>query len=1172
MRALKVLVLVCGVVLLALGSILLALRYFFPSEEVRQRIEQMLSRQFQGTARVASLEWNLLSDIRLGAVEIERNGMRLAQLDGVTLRYSLQHLLSGTLLINELVLTGADAVVDLRDLATGPSEEPAAESPSPTALPALPLTIKVETIRVENSLVTVAGREGLRLLLQDVNLAAGLGIGPQGADMAGSLDIAAVEVLWGGHQWRLPLHVEFGVAVDRLKERLIVERLDLQSKPVLSLSMKGGLDHIASLKDIALSIQDGEIHLEPLLSLGRPFLPPPLEDMHLTGTITPTITLKGHQTEQGFDGMVEVALIGQDIQGTVPSFHVTLEPTRFQLHTGEISVHSNRPGSIHGELAAHTAVIANEVTSLGNLDLGLQVARADSGQFSAHLTATGDLSASLPPVIQLQGEPVRMDMEVSGDEMAQSFSLKKMAAQVGTWLQVQASGEVGPAEQAAGEHPFTAHTVIEADMTKLPPAFSDAAPHGVVLTANGGRQKLSFNLRGALDAELRPRHADVAAEFNMSGLHATSTAPNIKGTVDRASAEIRATYHADAGSLKGTLAGMIELEEVKHAASLALGSAGLKFRSEFEGCIFQDMTCHRLVAANHVELETRRIRYAGPAMNGRLERLRASASTTVDLLEGLYRLDSLHVTAGSLLDITVKGKLRSKSRQFSWDVSMPSFNVAELPNHVSGLLITFPVEVKPAGRLALRAHGIGTMPRLEEITALRIPMTIQLNLDLHDVAGTFQGRAVEGASGTIRIVSEPKLRGRIMASGQLRVRQFNAGGGVPLKPLNGVTVDLAASAEEFDNISLERFIARTDGAEVTLDGDISGLKPLLTSSDRPLRALAGPLFAKLRGNAHFDFDRLVKVARPYGITGAGHVGISLSVLKKERGPLDLRLRLFPKRLSLTKDNYHVRELDGAVDIRKVLQWIPEPNGIPAPVPFSPTGVLPDLRMATAARHDLNIRLLDIGTIEVRELSTGLFFDRNRIVLQDLAMTVLGGYLGGEVILGVGEVSSLATRLEATKLDLNQLLPPGERVRGDSLVDGTLSLTAVFEADQGRLDFGQSKLDVALTRIGRDALERVLRFLDPTGSNPSIVGARSAVKLANPSAVRITLSKGLVGLQIQFQEGVVGRFELDRIPVSQIKQARDLARAVPQWDTIRSMMQALGAERYGVDRAGSLVLE
>ena len=188
------------------------------------------------------------------------------------------------------------------------------------------------------------------------------------------------------------------------------------------------------------------------------------------------------------------------------------------------------------------------------------------------------------------------------------------------------------------------------------------------------------------------------------------------------------------------------------------------------------------------------------------------------------------------------------------------------------------------------------------------------------------------------------------------------------------------------------------------------------------------------------------------------------------------------------------------------------------------------------------------------------------------MTVLGGGLGGEVVLTGGKGFGLNMRLEAARVDMNRLLPPGEQMQGDSLVDGTLNASVVFDGRSGLLDLGGSTLNLSLSRIGRDGLDRVLRFLDPKGSNPSIVGARSAVKLANPSTAQVTLSKGLVGLQILFQEGLLSQFKMDRIPVAQIKQVQNLTQHIPQWDMIRRVMEMLGSERYGVDQAGEFVLE
>jgi len=62
------------------------------------------------------------------------------------------------------------------------------------------------------------------------------------------------------------------------------------------------------------------------------------------------------------------------------------------------------------------------------------------------------------------------------------------------------------------------------------------------------------------------------------------------------------------------------------------------------------------------------------------------------------------------------------------------------------------------------------------------------------------------------------------------------------------------------------------------------------------------------------------------------------------------------------------------------------------------------------------------------------------------------------------------------------------------------------------------------------------------------------------------------LEILFQEGLLSQFKMDRIPVVQIKQVQNLTQRIPQWDSIRRVMELLGSERYGVDQAGEFVLE
>jgi translocation and assembly module TamB len=1172
MKILKVLALACGVLVLMLAGVLLAVRYLFPAEEVRRELEQILSQQLQGHVRIATLEWELLSAIQLGAVEMERDGARFARFDRLVLRYDLQHLLHGKLSVNELVLTRAEVFLDLAHLPVKSETEPAAKPPAPTTLPTLPLAVSINTIRIEDSQVSVAGHDGLRLTLDDVDLMASLSAGPNRADLSGTFDVADIEVVLHKQQLRFPLHLEFVLAVDFQAERLVIDRLDVQSDPVMSLSVNGQLDHMVSSREMTLSVQDGRIDLERLLLLAQPFLPPPLLDAHVAGTISPTGIIKGSQTERGFDGTVEVDLRGIDIRGTVPAFKFALEPTSFRLHAGEALVRANLPRAIRADLSIDSRAASSGTNSLRNLAVEIQADRAESGRLSAHVAMTGTLSAALPPSDQAVSEPVELAIDASADETHMSFSLAKVAARVGDIVHLLASGEVGALDGASNERPFGIKASVETDVTKLLSALPRSVIGGITLASRSGHQRLTLDLTGTLDPEWRPQRASADASLEAAGLHATLVASDVSGTLDRMGVDVHATYGAKAGSLMATLSGRMGLAEMKQGASLALGTALLKFNGRLKGRVTPAMGVSRLTASHRLQMETRHTRYLAPGMSGRLDRMTASSDIEADIMEGSYRLKSLRIAAGDLLDCIIKGGFQSKNQQFSVDVSMPSFNLAQLGNHVSGPDVQALVEVAPSGRLSLDARGSGTIPRPEQVAKLQIPVTAFMNLDMHDIAGAYRDRRITGVNGAVRISMEHKDRQKITSSVKVQVNRLDMGSGLPIKQLNKLSVDLGLSAEDFDDLTLDRLIVGADGVEAKLEGEVSGVKRLLTRKDKPLPTLLGPVFVKMRSNANIDLDKFQDVARSYGLIGSGRAGFSMSLLKRERGPLDVRLSLLPRRLSLTKDSNHVEEFDGAIEVRKVFQWIPALNGHTPESSFTPTRLLPDLRAASPSRQDIHIRQVEAGALQAEDLSAGLFFDRNRFVLQDLAMTMLDGGLGGEVVLTGGKGFGLNMRLEATRIDMNRLLPLAEQIRGDSLIDGTLTASVLFDASSGRLDLGGSKLDLSLSRIGQDGLDRVLRFLDQKGSNPSIVGARSAVKLANPSSAQVTLSKGLVGLQILFQEGLLSRFKMDRIPIGQIKQVQNFTENIPHWNMIRRIMEVVGAEHYGVDQEGEFVLQ
>ncbi len=1172
MKWLNVLAVVCGILLLVLVGGLLAVRYFFPAEVVRQQLEEVLSRQLEANVLVASLEWDLLSRIRLGPVEIERNGARFAKFDDLALRYNLWHLLHGELVIEELVLKRAGVFLALQALAAAPDAEPPPEPPTPPTLPSLPLAIDLQSVQLLDSEVAVTRDDGLRLALHHVNLTAELSAGPRRADVSGTLDVADVEVELANYQRQAPLHIEFTVVANLSDEQVVVERLHVRSDPVIRLTMTGRVDHVVSSRDLTLSVDEGHVDLEQLLPLLMPFLPPHLAGMRVAGTIEPKVTVKGGLATEGFNGTVDLDLRGTAVSGSIPSLKVALEPAAFHLRTGEISVRANLPRAIRADLSFTSTGATVQTISLRNLDLQMGAHHAESGEFSTRMGLTGNLST--PPFSRIQplSEPMEMVVEASGNMADGSVSLSKLAAHVGKLLSVEASGAVSAKEGTTAERTFAVKALVATDLPSIFSAVPPAAVRGIALTSRSTLQKFTLNVTGKLDSEFRPRQADAIGELELSGLRASSTEMGVGGTLDWCRVEMQTTFRAQTQTLKGTVTAVVALADLKQGTSIALEQAQLKLRSELSGTLSPEMVVRQLKTVNHLDVEARRLRYAGTGVSGRLEQLTVSASTDADVLEGTYVLDSLRLTAGALLDMRGKAEFRSKSRQFSIDVSVPSFNVAELKNHLSGTDVLVMSEVNPKGRVAMQIRASGALPRPEQLTALEIPVTFFMNLELHDVAGAFRDHAVTGANGNVRISASPKDRQRLTCSWNVRARRLDIGEALPIKQLDGFSADAEMSAEDLDNVTLDRLRIGAEGVKMTLEGELSGAKRILVRKEgSPLTSL-GPLFIKIRSTLDLDLDRFAEVVRSYGITGSGHAGISVNLFKKERGPLDVRLRVLPRGLSLTKDATRVEDVEGLIAARKVLQWMPGLDGASPDAAFTPTEILPELLASTPSRRDLRIRRLETQGIQVRDLSAILAFDQNRLVVQDLAMTVLDGGLGGEVVLTGGKSFGLTMRLEAARLDMNRLLPPENQVRGDSLVDGTVNLTARFEPDHGRLDFGRSKLDLHLTRIGRETLNQVLRFLDPKGSNPSIVGARSAAQLANPSAVRVTLFKGLVGLQIKFQEGLLARFEMDRIPVSQIKQVQDITRTIPQWAAIRRAMELLGADRYGVDQAGTFVLQ
>lgn len=1170
LRILTITLLVLGVLFI---SLVVLVRYLFPNETVRQELEARLSEQLKGSVRIQSLVFDPLSGLRVGPVEVKKNQKRLVHLDGLTLQYDLWHLLRGKLVINEVVLDGADVSLNLADFQPVAPDAASPLPPSSSAeVPVVPLALDLQSFQIKDSNVRVTNGSSFAAALKGVNLEAALSVGLGKAELSGTLTVDQAGARVEDKTLRLPLSLEFALSANLASESIEIQSLSFRSDPAIRLSLSGQVDKFLTEKAVHFSLKDARIDLEQIFLLARDFVPPEVQGAQVRGTLSPALTIQGELGDAGFNGVVRAQVEGQDVQIVFPAFDLALQPIAFTLQTSGIVVKENVPESVSAELALTTQWAEFQAYSAKEVQLALTGEYSASGEFAGKVRLQGQIST--PPLGPLAPvtRPFEVELDSAGNLKELALTLNKVMLKVGSLVKLVARGNVSAPRPGDGVRELRLTAEVEARLGRLISLLPRDQVRGLILAKGGGPGFVTVAGKGKVGSDFKPRQAELTGRVRLAGIRAVIKEVGAQGWLDKLDLSLKGTYQATNHSLRGTVSGAVVLSELKYGQMVEIGKTTLTLGSTLHGEVSDDLQLSKLASRDTVTAAIRNLHYRHGAVSAGLKGLVLSSRTRADLVGGVYWVDQLRVSSGSLFEVLAKGWYRANGRRFSLEVSAPSFSLGPLLTHVSGEAIEPVREINPAGVISVRLKGSGTVPDPRGRDLLSLPITLVGQLKLHGVKGAFQGNQVVGANGTVEISYHPEKQNRFEASTTFRATSVELSPEFPLKRASGIFADLQVTAEQFDQVKIQNLHVGVDGGDFSLEGELTGVRGLLETGGKHPGSFLGPLFIHLRSKAAVDVGRFPELLKTYGIEGSGRAEVALSVLKKEHGPIDVRLRLDNRQVNIAREAIRLVNLNGGLAIRKVLGWIPGLNGSAPPQIFSPSALLPQLRSYSPTQRALNIEKVDFAGLTITELSGAVKFDQNRLLVQNLAMNLLGGGLGGNLVLTSGKAFGVTTRLEAAQLDLNELLEPGRKIPGDGTVDGVIDLTAFFDGEKGNLNLAQTEMELYITRIGRDALDRLLLFLDPDGSNPSIVGARSAVRLANPSTVRVTLRKGSMSLQITFQEGLLSSFQMDRIPVGKIKNLRNVTRTIPQWATVREVMSLLGKDQYGVDTEGKLILQ
>ena len=643
------------------------------------------------------------------------------------------------------------------------------------------------------------------------------------------------------------------------------------------------------------------------------------------------------------------------------------------------------------------------------------------------------------------------------------------------------------------------------------------------------------------------------------------------GTLDKMNFSLVTQYNARREAIRGSLSGTMNLTGLDYQEMVSVGNLSMALDTTFNGRLSSTFEISKVLAEQEVNLLMKQIHYASPEVGLRLEDLSLSADLQEDLDNQQYTVDALRVTSESLMEVQLAGDFQQKSQNFTVALDIPYVNIGELQHKLSGQTVQSLTEINPRGEVSLSVKATGRVPQEQDLKQLDIPVTLDTKLSLKNVHGAFADYQVNGAEGTVALSFAPGKRPVVDVKSDLTFPKLELKPGLPLERISDAYATFNVLTTNFNDVDVNAFRVGMKGLDFSLKGSIGGIRKMIESK-KEVMSIFPDVFAQVNTNAQVTLEEFQQVLTQYGLSGTGQAQLGLSLLKKERGPLALAVKLGSRDINVSQDGTRVEHIKGQINVRKRVDWLDQPNPKTKKPVFRPSDILSQLRSITGREKSLTIDRLDLGFVAISDFSANILFDQDAFKIQNLGMNLMDGGLGGNLIVTGGKAFGVAGQFEAAQLDLNQLLEDKLKISGDSRVDATIGLSVFFDEKTGALDLSRTEMKWFITHIGQEAVDRLLVFLDPEGSNPTLVTARSQIKLANPSNVSLQLTRGMLNLEIHFSEGLLPPFILKRIPVGKMKQFKAITEGIPDWQNIRETMNVVGAKTYGLDNQGKLVFQ
>jgi len=1155
--------------LLVLG---LLLSFWFPSNLVREELEIRLSEILQGTVTIQYLSFNALTGLKVGDLEFRKPGQPPLTFERLALDYSLLGLFTGTFTINEVLIEQANVSLNIPELTKAPPTEEAAPPPAgPTSLPTFPLSIDLNSLAIVDSHLHVIVSPDLQVAVSDINLRSSGTVSPEETNLNGQLTIDQLALDFQGKHVQLPLVITFNTQLDLPTEHLNLEELTLVSEPAWRMTLSGTVSEFFTQDQINISLTDTQLHLGSLMKLAKEFIPPEWDTATIRGLLSPTFTIKGALPDTQFQGTIQAGLQGQDLQVSLPSLAIDLGPTSFDIRAEDIRVKKNQPtgGTLSAKVTSQD--LNFQSYRMEDLDLVLASDGLASGPFSGNLSVRG--TTTIPP--DMLGSPIILPFELaldtSGNHLTRQVQLKNLNVDLGPYGNMKVKGELKP-------HPSSKQGMNASLEVRLSPkinALLSLIPkdqlQGLDLQKGTEPDTLVLRATGALHPDFRPEWAKATATLKLSSLQAKLDSFGAEGTMHQLTFLVSSGYQEHNGAFQGTVGFSSNLSNLRAADRVSIGTSHVILKSSFQGNLSPAYQPTSLRSQDQLQLTLGNLTYQDPSMTATLPSLRLSSKTKEDVFKKDYVLESLRLTSEQILDMGVKGRFMQANQQFDLDVQIPLLHVGNLLPHLSGPMMKGVDEINPKGRVSLALRAAGKIPEAADLNQLTLPLGVNGKLTLRDLEGAVAGYRVQGGNGTMTVAYSPKATPQTQLTTDVALNRIHLPDTLPIREISDTSLHVSIVSPDLNEVQIDSIHVASKGVDLSLKGALVGLRELLSSTS-PRGTQMAKLFTQLQTRLSLDVETFQEALQPLGVKGTGKALVTLSMLKKEQGSLDASVEIGAEALSLTRDGTELRDMNGGIQFRKTLAWKPDELLSPPNKPFQPSDRIAHLKSFSRKGQTLTIERLQLGPFTVQNFSTNLAFEQQSLKVQNLAMNLLGGGIGGNVIIAAEHPLRISARLEVANLDANQLFNTEAKIMGDSNIAATIGLTTILQDATGAVDLSRLECNLHITHIGKEALDRLLVFLDPEGSNPTLSNARAQLKFANPSRVTVEVARGQLNLTIHFQGSLIPTFRLDRVPIAKMKNIEKLTAAIPNWEDLAKVLDLIGAETYSFTPEGEVVFQ